>query len=1757
MAPRKPTSPAKPRRVTRARAADTSPKALEEAPKRKTATTSKDVPTTTKTKAIEAKSRVSKKVDTKTPKNTRSTSVVQVSETDDEDDMIVVAQPQPKPTRASRSTRTTTTASAAPTLAAAPRRRIKVTPLDAPVPEPEPQPVKKTTAKEKKQKSTETTTKSSTTRAKRSIAAAKLDEKPEEPEAEHEPKRRGRGPKVATKAEPEEIAPGATTTARKTRGRAKKEDTPIEPDKPVSAAPVTTRQTRARSGSTASATAAGSTINVVIQAPARKKVTFQNLPEDDEDEEKENKRPVTSSRVKGIKKAPASSAPAAKESETTSTGMRAKPIRKPTVATKSTRGATRATKASKPAETEKVMPRVLTPKKITQVAKAPPVDADEEDELAGGKTPVRDLSLSPRRGHMSPVRPMSPVKTLDFTPALQSPEKQRSNTSPGIMSPPRRMPSSPFKDILKESPRRAPEGVTIFRAHIQDPSNNNNGSMTLNPTNQPQLLQSPKRGLAENIVFPPSAVKTQHSPLKSALMSSPAKRLFSPSKQKTPARFSPSPVKKQSTPVEQAKSPGDVDIVMSSHFRPSMSPQRGARVYKMSEEEIAQELVAEMDFDQSVLNVRSPLKVDKAKPVIETPDGALEAHEPAEDDEDGHEDHDGCVEPALVDPADDLEQDQVSEADNDETVLDPALVEQGAFDEDMEDGNSQDDAMTELSEDENSPQPVQQASSKTPRLLNALFHRLREIDDESEDELSADQTPVGRRHPNVSAANVQSRLSTGIAPPSASRGLGFTPLVAQVRDWRAASPDKRMSSTSKTPISDVVFSPLAQLHVAGSVEVNRQDTPAKQAQKRKSIAARLSFAPSSTGSPARPDFFGEGMAAQEFEEQAEELARDPAQEEDLHQVMQQQDDNGEDKDIDVLVDEEDYNSEAPSHEPGELTTDLIKFTNASDTAMVDFQALANEAEVMADGKHTEGEVDDDELQPTEPGHRLSTVEEEDNSVLSYSSENYGDENSNPPAPVGSEVTEHVPKIDSHESADEDEAADEEIISGTVLGDASTSVAVSPSAVGTTPMAIEKSIEMDFSVTPVRPDPNVARVVHTVAKVPLRPEGEIPATSSPVKMQRKRPRSLSTSNSLSVKRRSFAFGGPNDTAIISAMRAPDGNGDGNLSSSPQRRIRSAAPSPAHSLSTAFSTPGQHSFAVDDFGDSTLDGIELPDEEMSSDVEVEDHREETEPARPAANDDTMMTIGSYMFKTPVPSAKMPKTSMLPPPSTAKSVAANTATPSYARSTNSSRRKSIGTPSHAAASAIVTPVVQAATPATVSKARTKTPSTSLKGKTPARTPLKAISDGPLNGVVVHCDIHTSEGSDASAIYVDLLTAMGARCVKEWRWNPRASQDEAAETPGHHGQVIGITHVVYKDGGKRTLEKVRSAGGQVLCVGVAWVLECHRQQSWVDEALFSVDTGVMPRGGSRRRKSMEPHMLKNEGGHLTSKKRKSLPAKHFKYQDTKPSARGSLVEQRSEMRNGDADADIQQDHSVEESNIDIDTDTSMTHADSEDQDDSMAAGHDESFGCENDESGVENSADSGSEISSTYNSPAAATVGETMHFYEVSNTTLTAPAQYESSELLSSSPFSREEGSKTGPRSEVKMADTRKTTPQSDEKVNLEVDYDPRTAATPLTPYMRAKGGNLGGHRGVGMDKASAIMMSAPPKQTGRSLFDDGEEGEEENENSEIAQQQKKKNNKGENKFQLKMRGGGVTDKGRRRTLGVNVGFRPVVGSPLRKEE
>ncbi|KAK4147831.1 uncharacterized protein C8A04DRAFT_8718 [Dichotomopilus funicola] len=140
-----------------------------------------------------------------------------------------------------------------------------------------------------------------------------------------------------------------------------------------------------------------------------------------------------------------------------------------------------------------------------------------------------------------------------------------------------------------------------------------------------------------------------------------------------------------------------------------------------------------------------------------------------------------------------------------------------------------------------------------------------------------------------------------------------------------------------------------------------------------------------------------------------------------------------------------------------------------------------------------------------------------------------------------------------------------------------------------------------------------------------------------------------------------------------------------------------------------------------------------------------------------------------------------------------------------------------------------------------------------TPARTPHRNLDSALLRGAVVFVDVYTSEGEDASSIFVELLTQMGARCVPTWEWNPSSESESDSR--------VEITHVVFKDGAKRTLEQVRVSGGVVQCVGVSWVLDCERDNEWLDEAPYSIDTSLAPRSKkSHRRKTMEPRAMANQ---------------------------------------------------------------------------------------------------------------------------------------------------------------------------------------------------------------------------------------------------------------------------------------------------------
>lgn len=88
-------------------------------------------------------------------------------------------------------------------------------------------------------------------------------------------------------------------------------------------------------------------------------------------------------------------------------------------------------------------------------------------------------------------------------------------------------------------------------------------------------------------------------------------------------------------------------------------------------------------------------------------------------------------------------------------------------------------------------------------------------------------------------------------------------------------------------------------------------------------------------------------------------------------------------------------------------------------------------------------------------------------------------------------------------------------------------------------------------------------------------------------------------------------------------------------------------------------------------------------------------------------------------------------------------------------------------------------------------------------------------LQGAVVLVDVHTAEGVDASGIFVELLNTMGATCINNWDRN--SDSVAAVETL----ERAGVTHVVFKEGSMKTMERVRESNDVIHCVGVNWVLE------------------------------------------------------------------------------------------------------------------------------------------------------------------------------------------------------------------------------------------------------------------------------------------------------------------------------------------------
>ena len=94
---------------------------------------------------------------------------------------------------------------------------------------------------------------------------------------------------------------------------------------------------------------------------------------------------------------------------------------------------------------------------------------------------------------------------------------------------------------------------------------------------------------------------------------------------------------------------------------------------------------------------------------------------------------------------------------------------------------------------------------------------------------------------------------------------------------------------------------------------------------------------------------------------------------------------------------------------------------------------------------------------------------------------------------------------------------------------------------------------------------------------------------------------------------------------------------------------------------------------------------------------------------------------------------------------------------------------------------------------------------------------------------------------------------------------------------------------------------------------ISCEREGKWLDEADYAIDTSMVPRGGARRRKSMEPRALANMNGNLipagietpakVAPADEMSPTKEFLTFDTPASRRDTFVIERQTPREQEQD--------------------------------------------------------------------------------------------------------------------------------------------------------------------------------------------------------------------------------------------------------------
>ncbi|EMR10185.1 hypothetical protein PNEG_01459 [Pneumocystis murina B123] len=139
------------------------------------------------------------------------------------------------------------------------------------------------------------------------------------------------------------------------------------------------------------------------------------------------------------------------------------------------------------------------------------------------------------------------------------------------------------------------------------------------------------------------------------------------------------------------------------------------------------------------------------------------------------------------------------------------------------------------------------------------------------------------------------------------------------------------------------------------------------------------------------------------------------------------------------------------------------------------------------------------------------------------------------------------------------------------------------------------------------------------------------------------------------------------------------------------------------------------------------------------------------------------------------------------------------------------------------------------------------------------------PLGHVIAYLDIKAMDNNDASLSFKCILTELGAMIKEKWNWSVPSADMLIRMDDAYGFQSIGITHVIWRSGSTKILEKVKAANDylekineprKIHCVGINWIMKCEEEDRHVDETNYLINLDLDTFSYNKRR-SMEPRAL------------------------------------------------------------------------------------------------------------------------------------------------------------------------------------------------------------------------------------------------------------------------------------------------------------